>query len=466
MNKFLEKALFIFVDFLAMIGAFLLWSKMRMTFGYFAGASTHANLLLSLILFGFWFLVFAFYGHYQFWYTRSRIDEFLNVAKTISIGIFLIFLVTFDLEKDIAHPFQPSRLMIFLYWAMMIVFVGTGRVLLRSLHRELLERGIGHRKTLIIGWGKKAWELYDIVTQSPALGYNVLGFICHQDSPEQDEYQSIPILGGISELHARIVSQNIQEVLIALPRRSEKQLEEVVGQCNGTTVGIKIMPDLYDVMIGQVRTNQIYGVPLIEILPEIMPQWERLVKRLGDFLFALVFLVLFLPFGLIIAILIKLDSRGPIFYAQERVGLNGKLFNVLKFRSMVQDAEKHSGPVWAGKDDPRITRVGRMLRKLRLDEFPQMINVLKGDMALVGPRPERPFFVEKLRQVYPLYLRRLRIRPGITGWAQVKGEYDTSIEQVKEKLEYDLFYLENMSLRMDLKILFQTFYVMLIGKGQ
>jgi len=466
MPKFIEKILFILTDFVAMLSAFFLWTRIRMALGYFAGSSPQGNLVLSLILFGFWFLIFAFYGHYQFWFTRSRIDEFLNVAKTVSIGIFLLFLLTFDLEKDLVHPFQPSRMMILLYWAMMIVFVGSGRVLLRSVHRSLLARGIGHRKTLIVGWGKKAWDLFDMVRGAPALGYAVAGFVCHQDNPEQDDYQGVPILGGLHDLHGLIAGRSIQEILIALPRRSEKQLEEVVGQCDGTSVGIQIVPDLYDVMIGQVRTNQIYGAPLIEILPELMPPWERIVKRLADFLFAFIFLILFLPFGLIIAILIRLDSRGPVFYAQERMGLNGKHFRVLKFRSMIQDAEKHSGPVWAGKEDDRITRVGKVLRKLRLDEVPQLINVLTGDMSLVGPRPERPFFVEKLREIYPLYTRRLRVRPGITGWAQVKGEYDTSLEQVREKLEYDLFYLENMSLRMDLKIILQTVYVMLRGKGQ
>ena len=466
MPKTLETMLFILTDFIAMISAFFLWSRIRLTLGYFSESSMGGFFIISLILFVFWFLIFAFYGHYQFWFTKSRIDEFLNVTKTISIGIFLIFLLTFDLENDLSRPFQPSRLMILLYWFMMVTFVGSGRVLLRSIHRNMLERGIGHRNTLIVGWGKKAFGLFDMVQAAPALGYKILGFVCHLDNPEKAEHAGFPIIGSISTMHQTILAMDIQEILIALPRRSEKQLEEVIGQCDGTQVGIKIMPEHYDIMIGQVRTNQLYGFPLIEILPQLMPQWERLVKRLLDFLFAGTFSICFLPFGLIIAILIKLDSRGPVFYAQKRVGLNGKHFKVLKYRTMIQDAEKHSGPVWAGKEDPRITRIGRILRKLRLDEFPQLINVLAGHMAIVGPRPERPFFVEKLKSIYPLYTRRLRIRPGITGWAQVKGEYDTSIEQVKEKLEFDLYYLENMSLRMDLKILFHTIYIMLRGKGQ
>jgi exopolysaccharide biosynthesis polyprenyl glycosylphosphotransferase len=222
---------------------------------------------------------------------------------------------------------------------------------------------------------------------------------------------------------------------------------------------------LYQVITGQVRTNQLYGFPLIEILPQLMPQWEKVVKRTGDFMTALAGLILFLPAGLLLAGLIRIDSKGPVFYMQERVGKNGRHFRIVKFRSMVADAEKHSGPVWAVKKDPRITRTGRLMRKLRLDEVPQLFNVLTGDMSLVGPRPERPYFVEKLSKIFPLYARRLRIQPGITGWAQVKGGYDTSLEDVKKKIEYDLYYLENMSLRMDLKIILSTLYVVLRGKG-
>jgi len=201
------------------------------------------------------------------------------------------------------------------------------------------------------------------------------------------------------------------------------------------------------------------------VTPEIMKPWEESLKRALDVLVAFLVLVLGLPFWILVAALIKLDSPGPVLYRQERLGKNGNSFRIFKFRSMATDAEKKSGPVWAAKKDPRVTRVGRIIRKLHVDEVPQFINVLLGDMSLVGPRPERSFFVEKLAAELPLYKRRLRVRPGITGWAQVKHKYDESIEDVKVKLKYDLFYIENMSWRMDLKILFNTFYVMLMGKG-
>ncbi|MBS4014504.1 MAG: sugar transferase, partial [Bacteroidetes bacterium] len=189
------------------------------------------------------------------------------------------------------------------------------------------------------------------------------------------------------------------------------------------------------------------------------------LKRLLDIVISLLALLITSPVILIMVIAIKIDTPGPAYFRQERCGKNGKVFKIFKFRSMYQDAEKHTGPVWSQKDDPRVTRVGSFIRKIRLDELPQMINVLKGEMSLVGPRPERPFFVEKLAEEIPYYKRRLKVKPGITGWAQVKHKYDESIEDVKTKLKYDLFYIENMSLRMDFKILFRTIFVVFLGKG-
>lgn len=465
MSKTLEKILLFIINFLTVTTAFYAWAVLRASMGFFSQSIFWGSFHISLFIFGFWFLLFVFFGHYRTWFTRSRIDEFIAVMKTVTIGVFLIFLVTFDLEKDVSRPLPLSRLMIISYWGLMVILVGSGRIMLRTVHRKLLEAGIGRRKTLIIGWGKKAKDLFDRVTEAPALGYEIVGFVTHRDTPHKGNYKNIPLKGSLANLNRLVRKEAIQEVLIALPRRSERHLEEVIRQCDGTPVGLKIVPDLYDVIIGQVRTNQIYGFPLIEILPQLMPPWEGVAKRIGDILFSLFILVGFFPIWLLVAIAIRIDSRGPIFYTQKRVGRDGKIYTMVKFRSMVLGAEKMTGPIWATYDDPRMTRLGKRLRRLRLDEIPQFINVLDGDMSLVGPRPERPYFVEKLKKAIPLYARRLRVRPGITGWAQVKGEYDQSLEHVRQKLEYDLFYLENMSLRMDLKIILNTLYVMIAGKG-
>ena len=222
---------------------------------------------------------------------------------------------------------------------------------------------------------------------------------------------------------------------------------------------------LYNIISGQAKVTQLHTFPLIDIMPGLMPEWEKKLKRLMDIVLSLGLIVFSLPITLISSLIIKLESKGPVFYKQERMGLNGKIFKIYKFRSMVSDAEKISGPVWSTKDDPRITGFGKILRKVRIDEIPQALNILRGDMSFVGPRPERPFFVEKLSHEIPLYKRRLKVRPGVTGWAQVKHKYDENIEDVKMKLRYDLFYIENMSLRMDFKILFRTIFVVLFGKG-
>jgi exopolysaccharide biosynthesis polyprenyl glycosylphosphotransferase len=223
---------------------------------------------------------------------------------------------------------------------------------------------------------------------------------------------------------------------------------------------------MYEVVSGLAKTEQIAGLPLIHINPEIMSQQQKFAKRLIDIVTAFIILSVFSPLWLLLGLAIKVNSRGPILYRQERVGLNGKRFMAFKFRSMVQDAELDTGPVWADKDDPRITKIGRFMRRFRLDEIPQFINVIRGQMSVVGPRPERPYFVQQLSEEFPFYYRRHKVRPGISGWAQIKHPYDSDLEDVQEKLKYDFFYIENAGLSLDLKIMVSTMAVMLSGKGR
>jgi exopolysaccharide biosynthesis polyprenyl glycosylphosphotransferase len=272
-------------------------------------------------------------------------------------------------------------------------------------------------------------------------------------------------MGTLNNLAEVVANSNSKEVIISLEKENHDLLVDIIAKLENKNVGLKIVPDLYEILSGQARTSQIYGTPLIDIMPELMPEWEKKLKRIMDMVISFLILILSIPITILTAVAIKIDSNGPIFFRQERIGMTGKKFRIIKFRSMFKDAEKYTGPVWSQKGDPRVTRIGRFLRRFRIDEIPQMINVLKGEMSLVGPRPERPVFVEKLSQEIPYYPRRLKVRPGITGWAQVKHKYDENIEDVKIKLRYDLFYIENMSLRMDFKILTRTIFVVLFGKG-
>jgi exopolysaccharide biosynthesis polyprenyl glycosylphosphotransferase len=417
-----------------------------------------------LVVYFYWLLIFTFVGMYRTWFASSRFDELSTLFKASFVGIFILFFIVF-IDDYMHNVASSSRILIFIYWALFIFMVGSGRLAVRSFQRNLLIKGIGRRCALIIGFNTRAFETFDTVSAARGLGIDIEAFVAVKNENVGKEYKGKKVEGTINQLSELIEKYCAKEIIIALDRENNDVLIDVISKCEGKNLSLKIVPDLYEILSGQARTSQIYGMPLIDIMPELMPEWEKKIKRFMDIVISLIILIFNLPILLIAAIAIKLESKGPVLFKQERMGQNGKVFNILKYRSMVHNAEKLTGPVWSQKNDPRITKVGKFVRKVRIDEIPQMFNVLKGEMSLVGPRPERPFFVEKLSQEIPYYKRRLKVRPGITGWAQVKHKYDESVEDVKTKLRYDLFYIENMSIRMDLKILFRTVFVVLFGQG-
>lgn len=461
--KQFERKIILF-DFFAINLAWIVYYLLRVESQIVAVQAKPDLILPMFLIYGYWMAIFMFFGLYRPWYSRSRFDEFSSILRAITIGcVALFFVIFFDDEKN--SSYSGNREIIVMYWILMVLFVGVGRMVLRSFRKRLILQGIGLAETLIVGTGNKAKELYESLQQYPALGFNVIGFLSVSQNANQGIILPKEICGTIDDIPSLIKAKNIKSFLIALDEQNKDVILNVVSLTTGFDVAIKIIPDMYDIISGQARTNQIYGFPLIEIMPNIMEPWEESAKRVVDIVASILILVVTAPLWIFVGIAIKLNSPGPLVYSQERVGKNGKLFRMHKFRSMYQDAEARSGPVWATQNDPRITSVGRFLRKTRLDEIPQFMDVLRGDMSLVGPRPERPHFVEKLSKEVPLYKRRLAVKPGITGWAQIKQGYDTSIEDVKSKVRYDLFYIENMSFRMDLKILIMTVYVMIAGKG-
>lgn len=463
MGKRKEKLVLFLTDMLTINIAWTIYFLLRVRSGWISLAVEPDFWPPMIFVYVFWVLVFWVVGLYRPWYAASRVDELTLLLKSMIFGcLFLFFAIFVDDEGQAAVV--SSRVLILLYWVVLFASVSMGRMVLRSVQRQMLMAGIGTHNALIVGSAERSRELYDEVRKFPALGYRMIGFVRLDRRRLVREDSGLPILGTIDDLPRVIPARNIQEVLIALDTKDHDRLIDIIAKCSGRDVGLKIVPDLYDIISGQARTNQLYGFPLIEISPQLMRPWEEATKRLIDIAVAALVLVVSLPFWFLIALAIKLDSPGPIFYLQDRVGRDGVIFEMIKFRSMRKDAES-AGPQWAHKKDPRVTRVGRILRKLHLDELPQTINVLNGQMSLVGPRPERQVFVDRLSKEIPLYLRRLRVRPGVTGWAQVKHKYDESVDDVRRKVEYDLYYIENMSLRMDFKILINTVAHMLLWRG-
>jgi exopolysaccharide biosynthesis polyprenyl glycosylphosphotransferase len=413
----------------------------------------------ALLLLGlFWIITFALAGLYEIPWDLSRIDYGISVLKSVAAGTFLLFLLTLDVESATLQ----GRLTTLVYGVSVFFCVIIMRMLIVGLERKYEILGYRRRKTLLVGASRTAERLLQEIAQRAELKYNVVGIVDRQ--PTAATFASVPVLGNYDDIPSLVKQHTIEEVIITKTQDAREDILRVITVCNGMVSNVKVIPEDFDALSG-FKTEEIIGHPLIRLYPTNMKRWQWMVKRLIDILVSLVVLIPFMPLWVGIAILILVDSPGSVFFIQERVGKNGKIFKLIKFRSMIADAEKETGPVWAAPDDKRITRLGRILRRLRLDEVPQFINVLKGEMSLVGPRPERPFFVQQLEKEVKFYNRRLVVRPGITGWAQVKHRYDTSLDDVKEKIKYDLYYLENMSLTLDLKIILRTILVALSGKG-
>jgi len=465
-NRGIEIGLTLLLDYLALLLSWYFfyrsYSIESEIFTVVWGISPFAS---GFILALYWVMILALFGLYKRMYLISRLDEFIKVLRVTLLGTLIVFFLITTFQRSVLVDAIYST---FYYLLVLTSAIAIDRFIIRSVQRQLAEMGMGLHKAVIVGTGSAACDIYEDLQRNKTLGMEVLGFIM-SNGDEQDgtiEVEEEMIIGHIEDIESIIANRGIEDVIVALEPHHRDDLLKVISKVDMPDVAVKILPDFYHLVSGLNKTNQIFGLPLIEISPDPMPIWEKVAKRGMDIVISLLCILLTLPLCLLIIVLIKMDSPGPAIYKQQRVGRFGKLFTIYKFRTMYQDAEKHSGPVWANENDPRITKVGYWLRKLRLDEIPQCWNVLKGEMSLVGPRPERPYFVEKFKNKIPLYVRRLRVRPGITGWAQVKWKYDSSLEDVEEKIKYDLFYVENISLRMDFKILINTAMTVIRAKGQ
>lgn len=420
-----------------------------------------------------WIVLFFFTGLYRNWYKESRLDEFLVVSRTVLFGTFLLFLMISadEIQAFVISGKNPQLLShtqiisLSIYTTCMLLSATINRFAIHTLITWFFAKGFWVNNVIIIGASEEGKELHNEIINYPQLGYKVIGFIDDDGRKKGTTCADLPVFGTYSDLSSTIKRYTVSGIIISHVSASPNEIMKILNYCEDARVTIYMVPTLMDVITGHLKTHQIFGIPLIVLLHDHMPSWQAQIKRIIDVSIALVVLIVGAPICLLVGYLIRTTSPGPIIFKQERIGQNGKPFHMLKFRSMYEDAEKRSGPQWAKENDPRITPFGRFLRKTRLDEIPQFINVLKGEMSLVGPRPERAFFIEKLKQEIPWYIRRIKMKPGITGWAQVKHKYDESIEDVKQKVLYDLYYFENMSLLLDLKIILRTVIVVFTGKG-
>jgi Undecaprenyl-phosphate glucose phosphotransferase len=406
-------------------------------------------------------LAYHMQGIYRLRRGRSRVDDFFAVfvgsilAVCLGIGATLYVQVYYvpEWQKD-KGIYEISQLV----WGMFLVLNVGLTYASRELVREALERrwkaGIGLKRVLIAGAGELGRIVADKVLEHRELGYKVVGFVDDRAGGDVLGYRGLPLLGTLSEASEILQRERIDQLYVALPLEEHVKMVSLVESANREIVDIKVVPDLVQVIALRARLEELDGIPIINIHDVPLKGINSVLKRSIDFLISGAALLFLAPLVGLIALLVRVTSNGPAFFQQERMGLDGKRFHAWKFRSMYDGAERETGPVWAREDDPRCTPVGKLLRRSSLDEIPQLWNVLRGDMSLVGPRPERPFFVEQFKHRIPQYMLRHKVKAGLTGWAQVNGwRGNTSLEK---RIEYDLYYIENWSVSLDFKILWLT----------
>jgi Undecaprenyl-phosphate glucose phosphotransferase len=417
-------------------------------------------LALLPVIFAIWGLVFQANGLYDPMRFASRSLERQRVLRASSLAMLIFTAVSF---LGVEKAFSLSRLTLLLFFVLSTVAVVVERSLLREILRETRRRGYNLRHVLLVGDGELGQAIADRIVRHPEFGLKVRGFLTEDPSKIGESIGSNPICGQWNQVAEMVENGGVDQVIFALPLEGLPQLGGLLSLLDGAAVDVKVVPDVERFVSLRTEIEEFEGLPLISLRATPLMGWNRLAKRSMDFVLAAAALVVLAPVLLLLAIAIRLGSPGPVLFSQERMGLDGRLFRVWKFRTMKVDAEAQSGPVWATPDDPRRTRLGAFLRRLSLDELPQLFNVLRGEMSLVGPRPERPVFIQDFRARVPKYMLRHMVQAGMTGWAQVNGwRGDTSIEQ---RIEHDLYYIENWSWRLDLKILALTLLRGFTGKN-
>ncbi len=458
-------AIFVLTDVVVTALAWVLAYVVRFDLGLFPvpkGIPDRDQYLLLLPLMAIlWPGVLYFHGLYQLRRGRSRIDEFFAIlfsvliASAVTLGFTLYVRVYFAYAPELAPQWEYSQAVFAIFMTIDVLGLNAGRWAIRAWLERLWASGYGVKRVLVAGAGELGRMVADTLLAHRELGYRVVGFL--DDAGTAAEHAGLPVLGRLDQAMEVAKAHGVEQLYVALPMQEHGKLLALIQCAGNECLDLKVVPDLVQYATLKAALEDLDGIPIISLNDVPLRGWNSMVKRLMDLVLgSAALVVLFLPFAVIAAFIKWKGGRGPVFLLQERMTLDGKTFQIFKFRSMVEDAEKDTGPVFASEEDPRRTPIGAFLRRHNLDELPQFINVVKGDMSLVGPRPERPPFVQAFRQRIPQYMLRHRVKSGITGWAQINGwRGNTSIEK---RIEHDLYYIENWSLLLDVKILMLTLF--------